>query len=328
MPLKRSGERTSLLILLLIIGGVGCLWLGDVQFESLSSQQAPIFTAAVMFFLATCAGLLTVVTMRAGQRHLVHSIDAMLDREKEILAMKNDFVSSVSHELRTPLASIAAYTEMLIDGEVKDDRTAQEFYDIIQNEANRLSRLIDNILNLSRIESGIIRINQTTENLNTIVQDALVTISPQASLKKLEIDLDLDTAAPVIRADRDMIYQAVLNLLTNAVKYTSPGGTISVVTEVDEHSKKAICRILDSGAGIEPKDLPFVFDKFFRAEANQRLAKGTGLGLSLVKHIVETVHRGRVFAQSEVGKGSCFGFELDLLERSSNSDRQVIGAER
>ena len=115
-------------------------------------------------------------------------------------------------------------------------------------------------------------------------------------------------------ADKDMLYQAVLNLLSNAVKYTPDGGTIGVETLVDEARKTVTVKISDSGVGIPPKDLPFVFDKFYRAEANNKMAKGTGLGLSLVKHIVETVHQGRLIIESEVGKGSCFGFELHLSE--------------
>jgi two-component system phosphate regulon sensor histidine kinase PhoR len=106
----------------------------------------------------------------------------------------------------------------------------------------------------------------------------------------------------------------VLNLLSNAVKYTPEGGTITVQTDVDEARRKVTCRISDTGVGIPPKDLPFVFDKFYRAEANSRMAKGTGLGLSLVKHIIESVHQGRIFVESHVGKGSTFGFEVDLCE--------------
>src|SRR5438045_9523848 len=114
--------------------------------------------------------------------------------------------------------------------------------------------------------------------------------------------------------DRDMLYEAILNLLSNAVKYTPEGGKITVQTDVDESRKKVTARICDTGVGIPPKDLPFVFDKFYRSEANNRMAKGTGLGLSLVKHIIEVAHPGRILLESTQGKGSTFGFELDLAE--------------
>lgn len=246
----------------------------------------------------------------AGVVAVLHDVT----KEKEVAEMKNDFVSSVSHELRTPLASIKAYVEMLIDGEADDPKTTGEFYEVIQNEANRLSRLIDNILNISRIESGLVKINKQPQSLMVILKEALEVIAPQAKLKQINLEERLMPAIYQTMADKDMLYQAVLNLLSNAVKYTPENGTIAVTAVVDEARKKIIAKISDSGVGIPPKDLPFVFDKFYRSEANNRMAKGTGLGLSLVKHIVEAVHHGRIFVESHVGKGSTFGFELDLCE--------------
>jgi two-component system phosphate regulon sensor histidine kinase PhoR len=248
--------------------------------------------------------------MPAGVVAVLHD----MTREKEVAEMKNDFVSNVSHELRTPLASIKAYVEMLIDGEATDEKTKTEFYEVIQGEANRLSRLIDNILNISRIESGLVKINKQPQSLTVIMTEAIEVIAPQAALKKIVVDEQLTAVFYQTDGDRDMLYQAILNLLSNAVKYTPEGGTITVETAVDESKKKAIVRISDTGVGIPAKDLPFVFDKFYRAEVNNRMAKGTGLGLSLVRHIIETVHQGRIFVESHVGKGSCFGFELDLCE--------------
>ena len=233
-------------------------------------------------------------------------------REIEIARMKNDFVSSVSHELRTPLASVRAYVEMLIDGEANDDKTRREFYDIIMAEAVRLGRLIDNILNISRIESGLVEIKRVPVSLTVICKEALDVMTPQAKFKDIRIEEQLEPAFYQTMADKDMLYQAVLNLMSNAVKYTPAGGTVTLRTAVDEAAKKVVVRIIDSGVGIPSKDLPFVFDKFFRVEANKNVAKGTGLGLSLVKNIIETVHKGKMMVSSEQGKGSSFGFELDL----------------
>jgi two-component system phosphate regulon sensor histidine kinase PhoR len=235
-----------------------------------------------------------------------------MTKEKEVAQMKNDFVSNVSHELRTPLASIKAYVEMLIDGEAEDDKTRQEFHEVIQNEANRLSRLIDNILNISRIESGLVKINKQPLSLTVVLKEAIEVIAPQAATKGITLNEQLTPIYYQTLADKDMLYQAVLNLLSNAVKYTPQGGTITIQTLVDETTRKVSTRISDTGVGIPPKDLPFVFDKFYRAEANNHMAKGTGLGLSLVRHIVEAVHHGRIFVESEIGHGSTFGFELEL----------------
>jgi two-component system phosphate regulon sensor histidine kinase PhoR len=255
---------------------------------------------------------LSCVTDQAEQPAGVVAVLHDMTHEREVAEMKNDFVSNVSHELRTPLASIKAYVEMLIDGEADDEKTKRDFYDVIQNEANRLGRLIDNILNISRIESGLIKINKQPQSLAVILKDAMEVIEPQARMKQIELKEEMTAVFYQTMADRDMLYQAVLNLLGNAVKYTHEGGTITVSATVDEAKRKVITKITDTGVGIPPKDLPFVFDKFYRAEANNSMAKGTGLGLSLVKHIVETVHKGRIFVESQVGKGSCFGFELDL----------------
>jgi len=236
-----------------------------------------------------------------------------MTREKEVAEMKNDFVSNVSHELRTPLASIKAYVEMLIDGEADNEKTQREFYEVIQNESNRLSRLIDNILNISRIESGLVKINKQPQSLMVIVKEAIEVITPQARAKSIKIIEHVSPSFYQTLADKDMLYQAVLNLMSNSVKYTPEGGSITVQTLVDEQKKKVLTRIIDTGVGIPPKDLPFVFDKFYRVEANNHMAKGTGLGLPLVKHIVEQVHKGRIFVESTVGKGTAFGFELDLV---------------
>ncbi len=147
-----------------------------------------------------------------------------MTREKEVAEMKNDFVSSVSHELRTPLASIKAYVEMLIDGEADDEKTTHEFYEVIQNEANRLSRLIDNILNISRIESGLVQINKQPQSLMVILKEAMEVIAPQARMKQITLVEQLTPAFYQTSADKDMLYQAVLNLLSNAVKYTPERG--------------------------------------------------------------------------------------------------------
>lgn len=253
----------------------------------------------------------------AGDRQNGSGVVAVLHditREAEIAQMKNDFVSHVSHELRTPLASIRAYVEMLIDGEAADARQQAEFYEVIQNEANRLGRLIDNILDISRIESGIVKVNKQPLSLTVVIKEAIEIITPQAIGKKITIHENIAPAIYQTLADKDMIHRAILNLLSNAIKYTPEGGHISIVTDVNEVEKRITVKISDTGVGIPPKDLPHVFDKFYRVEANNRMAKGTGLGLSLVKHIVETVHHGKVSVESTVGQGSTFSIELSLCE--------------
>jgi len=228
--------------------------------------------------------------------------------------MKSDFVSSVSHELRTPLSSIKAYVEMLVDGEARDEETRTEFYNIIQSESNRLSRLIDNILNISRIESGIVKISREHIALPTVIKEVVDVMQPQARAKDIEL---LEQNTPLyyqVYADKDMIYQALLNLVGNAIKYTPEGGTVSIDTVVDDHSRTVKVNVTDSGVGIPPESLPHLFEKFYRVADHKKIAKGTGLGLNLVKHIVETVHGGAVAVTSEVGKGSTFSMSLPISD--------------
>jgi two-component system phosphate regulon sensor histidine kinase PhoR len=261
-------------------------------------------------FKVTLSNVATRAEGPAGVVAVLHD----MTREKEVGQMKNDFVSNVSHELRTPLASIKAYVEMLIDGEAGDDRTRNEFYEVIHNESNRLGRLIDNILNISRIESGLVKVNRRAISPSMVLKEAVDVIAPQAKQKNIALVEEISPALYQTQADRDMLYEALLNLLSNAVKYTPEGGRITVRTAVNEDAGTVSVRIADTGVGIPPKDLPFVFDKFYRSESNNRMAKGTGLGLSLVKHIVESVHHGRMFVESTVGQGSTFGFDLDVIE--------------
>jgi two-component system phosphate regulon sensor histidine kinase PhoR len=236
-----------------------------------------------------------------------------ITREKEISQMKNDFVGHVSHELKTPLASITAYSEMLVDGEATDEKTRGEFYSIIQNQAQRLNRLIEDILNISRIESGLIKVNKEPVSTALIVRDAVQMIKSYAAEKDIKVEDQTAIVFDQVNADKDMISQVVINLLSNAVKYTPNGGKVAINSEVDESKQVVRVTITDTGVGISAEELPHIFDKFYRVKANNKCAKGTGLGLNLVKQIVEKVHQGRVFVTSQVEKGSSFGFELPLM---------------
>lgn len=235
-----------------------------------------------------------------------------ITREKEVSQMKNDFVSHVSHELKTPLASITAYSEMLADGEADDEETRKEFYQVIQTQAQRLNRLIEDILNVSRIESGLIKVQKETVSLTVLIEQQMQMIKGFAEEKGITVTGQKPIVFDQVLADKDMISQVVVNLLSNAVKYTPTGGSVEIKTEVSEVESLARVTVTDTGVGIPPDEVDHVFDKFYRVQANNKQAKGTGLGLNLVKQIVEKVHNGRVFVTSEVGVGSTFGFELPL----------------
>lgn len=235
--------------------------------------------------------------------------------QKHIQQAKTDFVNHVSHELKTPLASITAYAEMLADDEANDQQMVKEFCSVIQNQARRLNRLIEDILNISRIESGLIKVEKKPISLTILIQEQLQMIKSYANEKNIEISCPRPIVFDQVYADKDMLSQVIINLLANAVKYTPAGGSVKIQTQVDEISKQVSVTVTDTGVGIPQDELPNVFDKFYRVRANKNQAQGTGLGLNLVKQIIEKVHRGTVFVTSKPGQGSTFGFKLPLAAR-------------
>jgi len=234
-------------------------------------------------------------------------------REKEIERTKTEFVANVSHELKTPLASIKAYTEMLMDGEVTDPEGVREFYKTISGEAERLHGMIDRILMVSRIEAGAIPVALEPVSMTAVIKQVMSVIAPQVQAKQIQIEEELPPVYYQVEADYDLICQAVLNLASNAVKYTPDKGMIRIAVLVDEHRGVVTTEISDTGVGIPAEDLGRVFDKFYRVRSNNSVAPGTGLGLPLAKFIVETIHNGSISVISEPGVGSTFSFELPLV---------------
>jgi len=238
---------------------------------------------------------------------VIHDVTA----EKEIAKMKDDFVSSVSHELKTPLAGIRAYAEMLADHEADNPQAYRQFCEIIQEQAQRLNRLIDNILNISRLESGVLKISKETLNIIEIVNDVITMMQPQAQEKNIELLRQIETNEMWISADRDMIHQAVMNLVSNALKYSHPNQQVLVRLGI-QNNRQGIIEVQDHGVGIPDASLEQIFDKFYRVQENNHLAGGTGLGLHLVRQIIENVHEGRITVESRTGKGSIFTIVLPL----------------
>lgn len=233
-----------------------------------------------------------------------------ITREIEISRMKSEFVSQASHELRTPISSINAYAELLIDGEIDDDASRLEFSTIIKAEAERVARMVDNMLNISRIESGIQTIERADVDFTLVAKDIIETMTPQAEAKSISLALKTDPLVYSAEADRDMIHQVIMNLVSNGIKYTPEGGRVTVSVENDATSSSLLVSVTDTGLGIPPDACDKVFDKFYRIESYKRVAKGTGLGLNLVKHIVESLHHGEVGVESQVGMGSRFWFTV------------------
>lgn len=235
-----------------------------------------------------------------------------ITKEAEISKAKSEFVSRVAHELRTPLSSIKAYIEMLADNEVADEKARREYYEIIESCADRLGRLVENMLNISRIESGTVRVTKEPLSLAPLVKEVVDVLRPQAEAKLLALDVDLTPVFYQVLADRDMMSQVFLNVIGNAIKYTPEEGRIHVQMSVSEESRAVSVAITDTGVGIPADDRERIFEKFYRVAQNSKMGPGTGLGLNLARQIVATVHGGSVGVTSEIGKGSCFTITMPL----------------
>jgi two-component system phosphate regulon sensor histidine kinase PhoR len=227
-----------------------------------------------------------------------------ISSQKALQKRNAEFVSAVSHEMKTPLAGIKAYVELLADDEAEDDKAREEFLDVINTQADRLQRLIDNLLNLSRIEAGVAKVNKRTMALNEILEEALRVLQPAAEQKQIRLSGDLSPMYLGVYVDRDTMLQAAINLLSNAIKYTPAGGKVTLRSRMAD--QEILFEVEDSGVGLSEEDCQKVFEKFYRVKKDSDMAPGTGLGLPLVRHIIADVHNGRVEVQSKLGEGSTF----------------------
>ncbi len=229
--------------------------------------------------------------------------------QKALQRRNAEFVSAVSHEMKTPLAGIKAYVELLEDGDAEDEETREEFLQVISGQADRLQRLVENLLNLARIEAGVVNVNKQNRSLNEILEEALRVVQPSAEAKQIKLASDLSPLYLGVLADRDMLLQGAINLLSNAIKYTHPGGRVTLRSRAVDDARVRF-EVEDTGVGLSEEDCQRVFEKFYRVRKDQDMAAGTGLGLPLARHIVEDVHGGSMRVSSVQGQGSTFSVEL------------------
>lgn len=241
------------------------------------------------------------------------------ERQKveELNQLKSYFVTSVSHELRTPLTSICMFAETLRHGNIRSEKKRREYIKIIDQETQRLSRLIDNVLNFSRVERGVKEYTMDSTDVAQVLKKAVTAMEYQFEKYGVKLHISMPKALPRIHADGDALEEAVINLLSNAVKYS---GSKKEVDLKVLHSKKGLAiQVADKGIGIPEQELTTIFNPYHRVKGASHI-RGMGLGLSLVKHIVEA-HRGTIEVQSKFGKGSRFIICLPLTQKI-NSKRQ------
>jgi two-component system phosphate regulon sensor histidine kinase PhoR len=231
-----------------------------------------------------------------------------LTRVRRLEAVRRDFISNVSHELRTPLASLKALTETLQQGALEDPPAARRFLGRIETEVDALTQMAQELLELTRIESGQVPLELKAAAPQDLLASAAERMHAQAERAGLVLKVECPEELPAVRADPPRMEQVLVNLIHNAVKFTRPGGEVVLSAQQEgEFVRFAVC---DTGAGISPDDLPRIFERFYKAD-RARSGGGTGLGLSICRHLVEA-HGGRIWAESEEGRGSTFYFTLPL----------------
>jgi len=241
---------------------------------------------------------------RAGAVAVVRDVTDLRRAER----LRRELTANISHELRTPLTSIKGFAETLLGGAMTDEAAGRRFLAIIDSEATRLMKLVDDLMDLSRLESRAVSMEPGPLPLDELASEALSRMRPQA--ERHRIALRAGAVPAIALADRDRILQVLTNLLDNAIKFTPEGGTVEV--SVTSTPTEAVVSVTDTGRGIPADDLPRIFDRFYRVDRSRsREAGGTGLGLAIAKHIVEA-HGGRITVASRVNAGSTFAFTLPL----------------
>jgi len=258
---------------------------------------------------------------RSGEALGMVAVFRDITYERESDRVKAEFVSTVSHELRTPLTSIKGYVDLVLDGDAGEiSPDVREFLQVVKTSSDRLTDMVNGLLDLSRIEAGRVALNFVPLRVHEVIDEVLHDMYPQVEGQQLALSVDVPTYLPAVRGDHDRVVQIVTNLLSNAVKYTPPGGQVKVTAKTrDTHVQISVS---DTGIGIAPEDQARLFTRFFRADHPLvRQVGGTGLGLPLSKPLVE-LHGGRIWVESELGQGSTFSFTLPFMEQNH---AQMVG---
>ena len=284
------------------------------EYKNLSMEEK---TSKPIIFNVTIGGkiLKSIISpMFTRNQDYVGYIIVLIDvtRETEMDQMKSQFISNVSHELRTPVTVLRSYIDTLYNyGEEFDIETQKEFIGTLNTEIVRLNRMVNDILDFSRLDSNA-KIEKSENDISQLVDSCVSQVEVLLKDNNLKIDVQKDSEFPLLMFNYDAISRALINYLSNAIKYAPQDSTITVklFNEVDKN--QVTVTVKDEGCGIAPEHQKKVFERFFRVENKTHSVKGTGLGLHLVKTTIEKHHYGNVFVQSQVGQGSTFGFSLPI----------------
>ncbi|MBN2440995.1 MAG: HAMP domain-containing protein [Spirochaetales bacterium] len=244
---------------------------------------------------------------------MADTVESTLKKFKESEQMRRELVANISHDLRSPLTSIRGYVETIL---LKDRQLSTEkrgsYFEIILSHVDGLQHLVEELFELVMLETGHVRPSMEPIQIVDLAQDVVLKFKPGALAAGIEVLLNAPQNLPLITADISMIERVLNNLIDNALRFTPPGGVVSLNLHRQETS--VTIEVTDTGSGIDPADLPFIFDRYYHVDTRAgKKSGGTGLGLAIARHIVE-LHGGTLTVQSSLGKGSCFAFQLSFTE--------------
>ncbi len=243
---------------------------------------------------------------------LAKSFNSMADDLKSLEDLRKSFVANVSHELRSPLTSMQGFIQGMLDGTIPKEENPR-YLAIVLDETKRLNKLINELLDVARIESGRFPLNWDKFDINELIRRVLIRYEGKINEKELEVEVIFRDDHFTVTADKDRIEQVVTNLIDNAIKFSSHGGKISIWTH-DDAKEHVFVSISDSGEGIPQEDIPFIWERFYKADkSHSSESTGTGLGLHIAKKIIEQ-HGQRIWVKSQYGKGTVFIFSLKKIE--------------
>ncbi len=293
----------------------------ELTFRTKTGEQVPVLlsSAPMRGWLGEAVTGAVLVAKDVTDRKRAVEAEALREREQ----LQREFVATVSHELRTPITAIKGFSETLLNGGLDDERHRLGFVRTIDRNAARLAQLVENLLALSVLETGRRRLEREPLDFSVCARDLVSTIDPLLRRSKHKLYLSLEPGLTVF-ADRHQLPQVLQNLLDNAIKYSPAGSTIELTSRSE--GGEAVITVKDSGLGISPEDLPRIFVRFQRADAGDvRKTRGTGLGLAITKQIVE-MHGGRIWVETELGKGSTFRFTVPLAKAAEAVEAAVATA--
>lgn len=280
--------------------------MGFIQQRHFSVTAAPVKSLESSVLMASASPNSMPGEKPSGAVVVLHDVTELRRLER----VRQDFVANVSHEFKTPLTAIQGFAETLLAGALNDPNNNRRFLEIIRDHATRLARLTDDLLKLARIEAGKLELQFLPVNVSDLIEGCVETSLLKSTQKQINLDVDLPATLPPIRADASLLHEVLQNLVDNAIQYTPPGGNIQV--RAFAHRREAVVTVEDTGIGIPLAEQERIFERFYRVDvARSREAGGTGLGLSIARHIVEA-HGGRIWVESEVGRGSKFSFSVPL----------------